>query len=66
MTDQDLKGRVALITGSNKGIGFAIARRLGQMGAAVALNGRTAADALYDYFFTGPDRRLYEPDREGC
>ncbi len=45
MKDQGLKGRVALITGSNQGIGFAIARRLGQMGAAVALNGRTAANA---------------------
>ncbi len=37
----DLKGRVALITGSSMGLGFAIARGLAQAGATVALNGRT-------------------------
>jgi gluconate 5-dehydrogenase len=36
----DLKGRVALITGSGQGIGFGIARGLGQAGATVILNGR--------------------------
>ena len=37
-----LDGRVALITGSSAGIGFALARGLGQAGATVVLNGRDA------------------------
>ena len=37
----DLKGRVALITGSSRGLGFAIARGLARAGAIVVLNGRT-------------------------
>jgi gluconate 5-dehydrogenase len=36
----DLTGRTALITGSSRGLGFALARGLGQAGAAVVLNGR--------------------------
>ena len=36
----DLTGRVALITGSSQGLGFAIARALAQAGASIALNGR--------------------------
>ena len=36
----DLTGRVALVTGSYQGLGLAIARGLGQAGAAVVLNGR--------------------------
>jgi 3-oxoacyl-[acyl-carrier protein] reductase len=35
-----LEGKVALITGASRGIGFAIARRLGRMGARVAICGR--------------------------
>ncbi len=38
-----LDGQRALITGSSSGIGFALARALGQAGAAVVLNGRDAA-----------------------
>jgi gluconate 5-dehydrogenase len=38
-----LDGRLALITGSSSGIGFALARALGQAGAALVLNGRDAA-----------------------
>ena len=38
----DLSGRVALITGSSKGIGFAIARALAAAGASIVLNGRNA------------------------
>ncbi|MFY9293082.1 MAG: SDR family oxidoreductase [Methylorubrum rhodinum] len=39
--DIDLKGRSALVTGSTGGIGYAIAKTLGQLGATVAVNGRT-------------------------
>jgi len=40
-----LGGRVALVTGAARGLGFAIARRLAEGGATVWLNGRDA-DAL--------------------
>jgi len=39
-----LNGQVVLITGSSRGIGLAIARRLGQMGARVSLCARKKAD----------------------
>ncbi|PWJ95023.1 glucose 1-dehydrogenase [Mesorhizobium loti] len=38
-----LEGRLALITGSGQGIGFALARGLAEHGASVVLNGRDAA-----------------------
>ncbi|QND63757.1 SDR family oxidoreductase [Mesorhizobium loti] len=38
-----LDGRLALITGSGQGIGFAMARGLAEHGASVVLNGRDAA-----------------------
>ena len=50
----DLTGRVALVTGAYRGLGFAIARGLGEAGATVVLNGRkpealaSAARALTD------------------
>jgi gluconate 5-dehydrogenase len=51
-TPFDLSDRVALVTGSSRGIGLALARALGQAGAELVLNARdestlaAAADAL--------------------
>lgn len=39
----DLSGKIALVTGSTAGIGYAIAKGLAQAGAEVVVNGRTAA-----------------------
>ncbi|HYW94999.1 MAG TPA: SDR family NAD(P)-dependent oxidoreductase, partial [Bacteroidales bacterium] len=40
--DLQLKNKTAFISGSGKGIGFAIAARMAREGANVILNGRTA------------------------
>jgi NAD(P)-dependent dehydrogenase (short-subunit alcohol dehydrogenase family) len=42
-TEDALAGKVALITGASRGIGFAIAGRLGKMGARVSICGRDPA-----------------------
>jgi len=42
-SEDALAGKVALITGASRGIGFAIARRLGRMGAHVSICGRDQA-----------------------
>jgi len=42
ISDEPLAGRVALITGGSRGIGLAIARRLGSLGAHVAICARHA------------------------
>jgi 3-oxoacyl-[acyl-carrier protein] reductase len=42
----NLSGKVALVTGSSRGIGKAIATRLAEHGAAVVLNGRSVSEAL--------------------
>lgn len=42
---QPQSGRVAWITGSTSGIGWAIARQLASEGAAIALHGSKAASA---------------------
>ena len=41
--DLQLNGKLALVSGSTAGIGYAIARTLAQEGAAVIVNGRTQA-----------------------
>src|ERR1700722_19088610 len=41
--DLGLAGKLALVTGSTAGIGFAIARQLAREGATVYVNGRTQA-----------------------
>lgn len=41
-----LKGKTAIITGSSRGLGKAIAIKLGQLGANIVLNGTTASEAI--------------------
>lgn len=43
MSDTALKGKVALVTGASRGIGLAIARTLGRMGANLSLCARDSA-----------------------
>ena len=43
MPNTELQGRAALVTGGSRGIGLAIAKRLAQMGARVAITARNQA-----------------------
>lgn len=40
----DLAGRIAIVTGSSRGIGFAVAEQLAEAGARVAISSRSQAD----------------------
>jgi NAD(P)-dependent dehydrogenase (short-subunit alcohol dehydrogenase family) len=48
LNEQSLKGKLALITGSSRGIGRGIALRLADRGAAVAVNYLQNSDAAAD------------------
>ncbi|WP_141579089.1 SDR family oxidoreductase [Actinomadura sp. WMMA1423] len=67
MTD----GKIALITGANKGIGFAAARRLGERGVVVLVGardetrGKEAASALADDGITAVPLRIDVTDPDG-
>src|SRR5882762_4808303 len=49
-----LEGRVALVTGSGRGIGFRIGCRLREEGAEVVFNDRDASEAAARYVGTSP------------
>jgi len=44
MPNFDLTGRVALVTGSSKGIGFSLSKGLAKAGARLVMNGRNEDD----------------------
>ena len=66
MTDRDLSGRVALVTGGSRGIGRAICRRLAQAGAWVAINhsssDEAAAETLAEIGADGGEGGVYRAD----
>lgn len=63
--DRNLVGRVAMVTGAAEGMGFAIARRLGQAGARVALidvNSTGVAQAAQELQGEGLDTAPFTAD----
>jgi NAD(P)-dependent dehydrogenase (short-subunit alcohol dehydrogenase family) len=60
--DLDLSGKLALVTGSTRGIGLAAAKGLASMGAEVIVNGRERAavfDAIAQIVRIAPKARLH-------
>ena len=66
MTDRELSGRVALVTGGSRGIGRAICRRLAKAGAWVAINhsssDEAAAETLAEIEADGGEGGVYRAD----
>ena len=66
MTDKDLAGRTALVTGGSRGIGRAICRRLARAGAWVAINhsssDEAAAETLAQVEAEGGEGGVYRAD----
>lgn len=51
-----LDGKVALITGGNRGIGLAVARLFGEAGAQCMLTSRSETPALKELLASAPDQ----------
>ena len=66
MTDRELAGRIALVTGGSRGIGRAVCRRLARAGAWVAINhsssDEAAAETLAQIGAEGGEGGVYQAD----